>query len=193
MADLLILASRSPRRRELLQSVGLRFDIAAPDIDERVRRGEAPRAYVKRLARAKAMAVQAGPSTAVLAADTTVVVGGKILGKPRDRAEAARMLRALSGRAHHVYTGLAARRGEKILSQVERTQVWFKALTRAEIAWYVALPEPYDKAGGYAIQGTAGAFVVRIAGSYSNVVGLPLHAALELLAAVGHPLPWSAR
>lgn len=189
----LLLASRSPRRRELLQSAGLTFEIAAPDVDEQVRRGEPARAYVLRLAREKALAVEVGPERSVLAADTTVVVDGRILGKPADAKEAAKMLRALSGRSHEVLTGVAARRGKIVRAKVERTRVWFRPLERAEIAWYVAQPEPYDKAGGYAIQGTAGAFVSKIAGSYSNVVGLPLTTALALLASVGHPMPWSAR
>jgi septum formation protein len=192
-APALLLASRSPRRRELLESAHLTFDIAAPDVDERLRRGELPRDYVLRLARAKAAAVAVGPETAVLAADTTVVVDGRVLGKPRDRAHAARMLRALSGRAHDVFTGVAARRGERLRARAERTRVWFRPLTAAEIAWYVRTPEPYDKAGGYALQGTAGAFVARISGSASNVIGLPLHTALALLQQVGHAMPWSAR
>ncbi|MBS2027217.1 MAG: septum formation inhibitor Maf [Deltaproteobacteria bacterium] len=188
----LILASRSPRRRELLAGVGLRFTLASPDIDERVRRGESPRAYVVRLAREKARAVHAHDGATVLAADTSVVVDGKILGKPRDRADAARMIKLLSGRAHDVFTGVAVRRGKKLVATAARTRVTFRALTPREIAWYVRLPEPYDKAGGYAIQGAAGGFITKISGSASNVIGLPLHTALKLLARVGFPLPWSA-
>jgi septum formation protein len=202
----LVLASRSPRRFELLASTGLTFGVAAPDVDERVRRGEAPRDYVLRLAREKALDVvesarlleQANlhddvATTAVLAADTTVVTGGKILGKPRDRADAARMLRLLSGKAHDVFTGVAACRGKLLRSRAVRTRVWMRALSAREIAWYLDTPEPYDKAGAYAIQGTAGAFITRISGSASNVIGLPLPVALSLLEAVGHPMPWSAR
>lgn len=189
----LVLASRSPRRFELLAAAGLSFTIAAPDVDERLRRGEAPRDYVLRLAREKAAAVQVDAETAVLAADTTVVAGGKILGKPRDRADAARMLRLLSGTAHEVFTGVAACRGSRLRARAVRTRVWMRALSPREIAWYLDTPEPYDKAGAYAIQGTAGAFITRIAGSASNVIGLPLPVALSLLEAVGHPLPWSAR
>ena len=192
-APLLVLASRSPRRKELLAATGLAFTIAAPDVDERVRRGEAPRAYVLRLAREKARAVQVDATTAVLAADTTVVAGGKILGKPRDRADAARMLRLLAGTVHEVFTGVAACRGNTLRARAVRTRVWMRALSPREIAWYLDTPEPYDKAGAYAIQGTAGAFITRISGSASNVIGLPLPVALALLDAVGHPMPWSGR
>ena len=191
-APSLILASRSPRRRELLTGVGLTFTLASPDIDERVKKNEAPRAYVLRLAREKASAVHASDDATVLAADTAVVVDGKILGKPRDRADATRMIKLLSGRTHDVFTGVAVRRGKKLVADVARTRVTFRKLTPREITWYVRLPEPYDKAGGYAIQGAAGGFITRIAGSASNVIGLPLHTALELLARVGHPLAWSA-
>jgi len=189
----LILASSSPRRRALLEGVGLAFTVASPNVDERRRGAESPRAYVLRLARAKADAIGAGAHTAVLAADTTVAVDGMVLGKPRSPAEAARMLRKLSGRAHQVFTGVAARRGAELAARAEVTRVWFKPLTRTEIAWYVGTAEPYDKAGGYGIQGLASAFIPRIAGSYANVVGLPVATALALLGEVGHPLPWSAR
>jgi len=178
-----VLASGSPRRRELLQRLGLDFAIQPADLDEALQPGEAPAAYVDRLARAKAAAV---PGDVVLAADTTVAVGGEILGKPADPADARRMLGKLSGREHSVFTGVAT----KSHARVVETRVWFKALTAEEIAWYAATPEPYDKAGGYAVQGLAAAFIERLDGSPTNVIGLPLPETLELLALAGLELPF---
>ncbi|MBL8952225.1 MAG: septum formation inhibitor Maf [Myxococcaceae bacterium] len=178
-----VLASGSPRRRELLQRLGLDFTVQPADLDESLRAGEAPHAYVERLARAKAAAV---PGDLVLAADTTVAVGNEILGKPVDEADARRMLGLLSGREHSVFTGIAT----KTHARVVQTRVGFKALTEGEIAWYVATTEPYDKAGGYALQGLAAAFVVRIDGSPTNVIGLPLVETLELLRTSGLKLPF---
>lgn len=186
----LVLASSSPRRRELLSQLGLSFQVQGADIDEAVRPGEAPALYVERLAREKAAAVAArSPGALVLAADTTVVLGEELLGKPRDVADAERMLGALSGRAHEVFTGIALG-GPASLGRVVRTEVTFRVLSREEIAWYARSGEPLDKAGAYAIQGKAGAFITRIQGSPSSVVGLPLAETVELLKQAGFPLPW---
>ena len=172
----LILASGSPRRAELLRQAGIRFEVSAPDLDETLYAGEAPEAYVRRLAAAKARHVAAThPGRLVLGADTTVVVDGQVLGKPRDAADAARMLGHLSGRSHVVLTGvcLIGPAGEtRIESAV--TTVEFRPLEDAEIAGYVDSGEPMDKAGAYAIQGGAAGFVTRLDGEYSNVVGLPV-------------------
>jgi len=172
----LILASGSPRRAELLRQAGVRFEVSAPDVDETLCAGEAPEAYVRRLAAAKARHVAAShPGRLVLGADTTVVVDGEVLGKPRDAADAARMLGQLSGRSHLVLTGvcLIGPAGEtRIESAV--TTVEFRPLEDAEIAGYVDSGEPMDKAGAYAIQGGAAGFVTRLDGEYSNVVGLPV-------------------
>jgi len=184
----LVLASGSPRRRELLAGLGLRFTVVVPDIDETPASGEHPAAYVERLARAKADAVAERfdrGQPVVLAADTTVALAGAILGKPTDRADATAMLRALSGRAHQVHTGVAVVGPGHRASSVTTTEVTFRSLSAAEIATYVAGDEPFDKAGGYAIQGEAGRFVVAIQGSASNVVGLPVAQTLALLAGAG--------
>jgi septum formation protein len=182
-AQTFVLASGSPRRRELLSQLKLSFTVQPADIDESVREGEAPAAYVERLARAKASAV---PGEIVLAADTTVAVGAQILGKPNGRADARRMLELLSGREHEVFTGIATRER----SRVVQTRVRFKRLSSTEIDWYAATPEPYDKAGGYAVQGLGAAFIERIDGSPTNVIGLPLPETLELLTLAGLHLPW---
>lgn len=167
----LLLASVSPRRADLLRAAGYEFDVLPADVDESVLPGEKPEAYVRRVAEAKAAAVasKAG-GRIVLAADTVVVVDGRILGKPVDDAEAVRMLRLLSGRRHEVMTAITLN-GECV---VETSAVELAYLTAAEIDWYVATGEPRDKAGAYAIQGLASRFVTRIEGSYSNVVGLPV-------------------
>lgn len=187
----LVLASASPRRRDLLGQLGLRFTVAAADLDETPRPGEAPEAYVLRLAREKAQAVAARfPGAWVLAADTTVVLGMELLGKPRDEAEARDMLSRLSGRTHEVHTGVAiAGRADEAL--VVRTRVTFRALSAGEIAWYAGTGEPLDKAGAYAIQGKGGFLVAAIEGSPTNVIGLPLGETLALLQRAGVPLPWS--
>lgn len=196
----LILASASPRRAELLRSAGYEFSPLAVDVDERVRTGETPEVYVRRVAAEKSFAAssglgpaEAGPhnqfvgsgfsqtSAIVLGADTAVVVDGAILGKPRDDPDAARMLRLLAGRRHEVLTGLSLRRGAYEIGRVERTTVEFGPMTEADVAWYVATGEGRDKAGAYAIQGFASRFVRNIHGSYSNVVGLPLATVHELL------------
>lgn len=189
----LILASASPRRAELLRAAGFDFDVIITHVDESVRPGETPRVYVRRLAAEKsAAALWSRPTDdVVLAADTTVVVDDEILAKPADDAEAAAMLRKLSGRRHDVLTGVSLRRGAFELGRVEMTRVEFSALTEADIAWYVASGEGRDKAGAYAIQGLASRFIPRIDGSYSNVVGLPVAAVFELLTEISSTRPGS--
>jgi septum formation protein len=185
----LILASRSPRRADLLAAAGFRFEIAPVEVDEARRDGEAPDVYVSRVAEAKSAAVDiVDPAAAVVAADTVVVIDGRILGKPADAGDAADMLRRLSGRSHEVVTGVVVRVGERRLSRVERTRVTFLPLGEGDIAWYVSTGEPFGKAGAYAIQGLASRFVDRVEGSYTNVVGLPVAALCELLAGLGVPL-----
>ena len=190
----LVLASASPRRRELLAHLGLPFEIVRPEVDESLRAGEGPAEAVARLACEKAReGRRAHPAALVVAADTLVSLpGGEIFGKPRDAADAKRMLRALSGRAHEVRTGVcvAGPAGER--SAVVTTEVRFRPLGDAEIGWYVGTGEPLDKAGAYAVQGKAAAFVAAIDGSWSNVVGLPLAELTVLLEGMGAPLPWLA-
>lgn len=183
----LILASQSPRRRELLSRLGLRFLVEAADVDETMDPNLTAAQEVARLSadKAAAIAVRHGADDVVLAADTVVVLDGKILGKPRDEADARAMLQSLSGRSHQVLTGITVRRGEQILTEVETTDVWFRTMTAGEIAAYLASGEPMDKAGAYGIQGLAGAFIPRIAGDYYNVMGLPLSLACDLLRRVG--------
>ena len=176
----LILASASPRRAELLRAAGYTFDVVVADVDESTRAGEAPAAYVRRLAADKSAAVRI-PDAIVLGADTTVVVDGEILGKPRDDEDLRAMLQRLSGKTHQVLTGVSLRQGAYEAGRVETTSVVLRALTDEEIAWYVASGEGRDKAGGYAIQGLASRFIPSIAGSYSNVVGLPVACVEELL------------
>jgi septum formation protein len=171
----LVLASRSPRRAELLDHAGYRFDVAAAEVDEQVEAGEHPSQHVARLAGEKAAAVaRAQPDAIVIAADTVVVVDSQILGKPVDDDDARRMLRLLAGRWHDVLTGVVVRKNERISSAVAATRVHFLPLSDGMIDWYVASGEPGDKAGAYGIQGLASRFVDRIEGSYSNVVGLPI-------------------
>ncbi len=185
----LVLASGSPRRRELLARLGVRFTIRVPDVDERPEPDEDPVIYVERLARSKATAVAAAPGARadeiVLAADTTVVLSGTILGKPTDEVDARVTLRALSGRTHEVHTGVAVRGPSGLTSSVTTTSVTFRDLSRAEIADYVATGDALDKAGAYGIQGDAGRFVARLDGSLSNVVGLPMAQTAALLADAG--------
>ncbi|HEY2031810.1 MAG TPA: Maf family protein [Myxococcales bacterium] len=181
----IVLASASPRRREFFERLGLRFETTVPRIDEAVRPGEEARAYVERLAREKAEAC-ARPGAVAVGADTTVVVRGEVLGKPRDRADAAQMLRMLSGGWHEVLTAVCV--GSEVRCVV--TRVKFVAMTEAQIEWLVRSGDGDDKAGAYGLQGLAGAFVERIEGSVSNVVGLPLAETLELLAKAGAELPW---
>jgi septum formation protein len=180
MSTRILLASASPRRRELLVQLGLAFEVAAPDVDETPLPGEAPQPYVGRLAMVKAAAVAAEPGTLVIAADTTVEIDGEILAKPQDDADARAMLRRLSGRTHQVHTGVALRLGDRTVSEVVTSFVTFTVLTEAQIGWYVATGEPMDKAGAYAVQGAGGVFVARVDGSVSNVIGLPLHTVVRL-------------
>ena len=181
---MLILASRSPRRSELLTAAGISFDVLAADIDETPHPNEAPDAYVERLAIEKARAVLAlRPGARVLGADTTVTIDGEILGKPVDEADAFRMLRLLNGRPHDVHTGVALVSATGVRSAVATTRVWFDTMTDEDISWYVATGEPVDRAGAYAIQGFASRFIPRIDGSYSNVVGLPVALVSSILKA----------
>ena len=175
-----ILASASPRRAELLAKAGIEFDRCPADIDESMLSGESPHEYVRRLAETKARAAWR-PGTRSLGADTIVVLGGNVLGKPRDELDAKRMLQRLSGQCHSVLTGVAVFGGEAVESTCEETRVWFRTLSDREINDYVARGEPLDKAGAYGIQGEAGRFVDRIDGSYSNVVGLPVEVAVAML------------
>ena len=175
-----ILASASPRRAELLAKAGVAFDRCPADIDESMLSEEPPIDYVQRLAETKARAAWR-PGTRSLGADTVVVLGGEVLGKPSDERDARRMLRCLSGQCHSVLTGVAVFDGDVMESTCEETRVWFRTLSDREIGDYVASGEPLDKAGAYGIQGGAGRFVERIDGSYSNVVGLPVEVAVAML------------
>lgn len=186
----LVLASTSPRRRELLARIGvIPARIASPDIDETPLKAELPRDYVARLARGKALAVERAVDEVVLAGDTTVAIGRRILEKPADETDLRRMLGLLSGRRHHVYSGLCVVGTDgKLRVRVADTVVAFKVLSAAEIDWYVASGEGMGKAGGYAIQGRAECFVRFLSGSHSNVVGLPLFETRTLLTSAGIPL-----
>jgi septum formation protein len=172
---MLVLASASPRRRELLRNAGISFVVQAADIDETVLAGEAPRECAERLAREKALAVwRTRPEDVVLGADTIVVVDELILGKPIDADDAIRMLRLLSGRGHRVITGVAVASENALITASETTFVTMCEISDEEIREYVATREPMDKAGAYAIQGRAARWIPRIEGDYSNVVGLPV-------------------
>ena len=170
----LVLASQSPRRGEILRQAGIPFVVRVASVDETPLPNERPEEYVVRLAEWKAMAVEAAPEEIVLGADTTVVLGGAMLGKPSDAGEARHMLVRLSGRRHQVLTGICLRRGGQAIRDWATTQVWFSAMSRREIREYAASGEPMDKAGAYAIQGLASRYVERIEGCYFNVVGLPM-------------------
>lgn len=184
----LILASASPRRQKLLSQLGTPFTVLPADIDERHHAGETPRDYVVRMSRTKAQKVaRQYPDAWVLGADTIVTIDDRILGKPRDPADAAAMLSSLSGRVHVVMTGLALvhhGQGYTALETVS-TRVYFRPLSEADIAIYIATEEPLDKAGAYAIQGYAAAFVDRYEGCYTNVVGLPIQRTVALLQGAG--------
>jgi septum formation protein len=192
----LILASASPRRRELLAQAGYAFEVEAADVDESLRPCESPAAYVLRLAQEKARAVlekripsgpfverseMSGEPLIVLGADTTVVLDNEILGKPADAADARAMLRRLSGRTHQVLTGIAAATRAGISSAVESTDVTFAEIPEAALDLYCATPEPLDKAGAYGIQGYAARWIPRIDGDYFNVMGLPIARTIELI------------
>jgi septum formation protein len=190
----LILASASPRRAELLRAAGFAFDVVAVDVDERFHPREKPEEAVARLAEAKAALASARhPNAVVIGADTTVVVRGEPLGKPADGADAARMLRLLSGRTHEVLTGICLCSQGRRLIHVEPSRVRMAPLTEEEIAWYVSTGEPADKAGAYAVQGLASRFIEGIDGSYSNVVGLPISSVYELLKELGCAILGSAK
>ena len=182
----IVLASASPRRADLLRAAGIPFDVFPVDIDESFRPGEKPEHAVARVAQAKAVAALAShPDAVVLGADTTVVARGEVLAKPADAVDAARMLRLLSGRTHEVLTGVCLSCRDRRLVHVEPTRVRMAQLGDSEIDWYVSTGEPFDKAGGYAVQGLASRFIEGIDGSYSNVVGLPISSVYELLKELG--------
>jgi nucleoside triphosphate pyrophosphatase len=194
------LASQSPRRRELLRQIGVAHDLLlirsaakrAADVDESPDANETPQKYVERVCREKATAAARAitlrglPEQPVLAADTTVCIDGKILGKPDNGEHAAAMFAQLAGRSHQVHTAVALQWNNKIEAKVSSSVVSFRALDAAEIKRYIASGEPLDKAGAYAIQGRAAAFIARLEGSYSGVMGLPLFETMELLAASGY-------
>jgi septum formation protein len=198
-AQTIYLASKSPRRCELLRQIGVQFELLllrekaprGPDVTEEVLAGEAARDYVARVTGEKAacaarmMEERRLPSRPILTADTTVVVDGTILGKPADFREATTMLRALSGRSHDVLTSLALSHEGELHQITQCSEVEFAPLSDDEIAAYCAGPEPYDKAGGYGIQGPAAAFIARIAGSYTGIMGLPLFETAQLLKKAG--------
>ena len=180
-----ILASASPRRAELLRSAGYTFEVLPADVEESPRAGESADAYTLRVARDKARAADAAAadrSATIIAADTEVVVAGAVLGKPADDADAVRMLRLLSGAAHDVLTAVVIRERGRELTEVVTTRVWFVPMSDSELQWYVQSGEPRGKAGAYAIQGLGARFIERIDGSWSNVVGLPIHAVHRMMA-----------
>ena len=177
----IILASQSPRRRELLELMGLEFQVRVADIDETMDLNADPADEVARVSAAKANAIEAGPEDLVLAADTIVVCQGRILGKPHSPREAREMLELLSGRDHQVMTGYTLRRGDKTLTHTEVSHIHFRPLLPDEIRAYVETGEPMDKAGAYGIQGKAALFVSRLEGDYYNVMGLPLCALTQSL------------
>ena len=179
-----ILASASPRRQELLRSVGLKFKIIPAHVNENYLAGESPRQHVKRLSIDKAIIIaRKYPEAWVLGADTIVVIDGLILGKPKNEVQARKMLQKLSGRAHKVFTGftIAHVAAEVYQTKVIQSAVQFKTISPKEMDWYVSYDEPYDKAGGYAVQGKGAYFIQSIRGSYTNVIGLPLCEVLEEL------------
>ncbi|WP_019140028.1 Maf family protein [Noviherbaspirillum massiliense] len=196
------LASKSPRRRELLRQIGIEFELLllrdqtprGPEVSEEVLPGEKAEDYVARITREKVefatntMLRRRLPARTVLAADTTVTIDGRILGKPANAEEASAMLKSLSGRTHQVLTSVAVRRDEETWQTTQRSNVTFAVLTDDMIRAYCAASEPYDKAGGYGIQGMAAIFIERIEGSYSGIMGLPLHETAQLLHRAGIPL-----
>ena len=188
MTSSFILASASPRRQQLLQEIGLQFDVIPGDVNENFLRNEAPVEYVTRMSREKSNTISTKkPDSWVLAADTIVVIDGEILGKPQTRDEARDMLMKLSGRKHRVVTGFTIEKKSVnvLMSDTVESTVLFKMIEKDELEWYVNSSEPYDKAGAYAVQGMAGYFVKEIHGSYTNVVGLPLTEVVTALKEVG--------
>lgn len=185
----LILGSASPRRREILAQMGIVPDaILPPDIDETPAKGELPRPYAQRLAREKAMAVAAGDDDIVLCADTTVALGRRIMGKPADAGEAAAFLIALGGRRHRVVTAVAVRRGDKVWVRDSISEVRMKRLSDMEMNAYLAGGDWQGKAGGYGIQGAAGAFIPWISGSFTGIMGLPIAETAAMLVTAGYPV-----
>jgi septum formation protein len=185
-----VLASGSPRRRELLSGIGLNFTVNAPDVDESVLPGESPETYVQRVAADKARVGSVGaPGVVVIAADTTVAVDGQILAKPADAAEARQMLSVLVGREHQVHTAVVVRRDAEQWSRIVTTVVQMRPVSQNWIDWYVSTQEPMGKAGAYAVQGLGAVLVSAVIGSMTNVIGLPVLETCELLAAAGVNLP----
>lgn len=184
----LILASQSPRRKELLGLFHIPFTIKVADIDETMDPAKPPAEEVARVSRAKALAVSRCDTDVVIAADTIVVLRGKVLGKPADEKQARQMLRGLSGCDHQVMTGMTVLQGSRVLTHTEITDVHFRALTDSEICAYVATGEPMDKAGAYGIQGGAALFVEKLCGDYYNVVGLPVCRLWQMLQEVAPQL-----
>ena len=188
----LILASQSPRRRELLGLTGLPFIVRAADIDETMDSGRAPFDEVARVSRLKAEAVARKPEDVVIAADTIVVCEGEVLGKPRNEADAFRILSLLSGRHHEVMTGMTVVCGDKVITHTEVTKIHFRELSPEEIRAYIASGEPMDKAGAYGIQGGAALFADEMVGDYYNVMGLPVCRLAVILRSLGLPI-WGVR
>jgi septum formation protein len=188
MNEVLILASASPRRRELLASIGIRFDVVPSNVPEARQDGEAPEEYVARLSRDKAEVIaRQYPSRWIVAADTTVLLGDELLEKPADPADAARMLATIAGRTHIVYSGVTVQCLDRQHreTRVSESEVRMLPLSRSEIEWYVGTGEPLDKAGAYAVQGIGAMFIDSIHGSYTNVVGLPLALLFQMLREAG--------
>jgi len=184
-----ILGSGSPRRLELLAHLGLTPDaICPPDIDETPAKGELPRPYCARIARSKAHAIEAGPDDVILCADTTVALGRRIFGKPEDAGQAVEFLLKLSGRRHRVITSVAVRRGERLWQRDVESTVRMKRFSDEELNGYIATNDWQGKAGGYAIQGPAGALIPWISGSFTGIVGLPLAETAQLLRTAGLPV-----
>jgi len=183
MTSEIILASESPRRKELLGGLGLTFKIVVSGVPENQREGETPEEHVLRLAREKALAVSQGhPRSIVIGADTIVVIDGELLGKPENTPQARNMLQKLSGRTHEVITGFAmVRSGDVMINQSVSSRVLFKKLSDEELDWYIQTKEPYDKAGAYAVQGMGAFFIKEIHGSYTNVIGLPLSEVVDAM------------
>lgn len=184
----IVLASGSPRRKQLLEMLHIPFRVIPPDVDEHVLPGESPDAYVTRLSRAKAAAVASrAPGDVILAADTTVVLDGKIFEKPQSPADAVRMLLELQARTHEVLTAVAVARDGELAQALDVSRVTFRPVDRATLEAYVATGEPLDKAGAYAIQGLGAPLIERVEGDFFGVMGLPLRLALDLLARFGRP------
>ena len=184
----IILASQSPRRRELMEKFHIPFSVQVADIDETMDAGKPPYDEVARVSRLKAEAVARKPGDVVIAADTIVVCEGKVLGKPRDEADAFRILSLLSGRHHEVMTGMTVLRGGEVITHTEVTKIHFRELHDAEIRAYIASGEPMDKAGAYGIQGGAALFCVGMEGDYYNVMGLPVCRLAVILRSLGLPI-----